>query len=64
MAQYNKYEKARLIGARAFQLAMGAPFLIKLGKKELEEMKYNPVHIAEKEYNEGVLPISVRPKVV
>lgn len=55
-----KYEKARLIGARALQLSMGAPFLIKLSKKELEEMKFNPVDIAKREFEDGVLPMMIK----
>lgn len=58
--EYTKYEKARMIGARALQLSMGAPFMIKLSKKELEEMKFNPIKIATKEFDEGVLPINVK----
>ncbi|MCC7574417.1 DNA-directed RNA polymerase subunit K [Candidatus Woesearchaeota archaeon] len=55
-----KYEKARLIGARALQIGMGAPFLIKLSKKQLEELKYNPLEIAKKEFEEGVLPMQIK----
>ncbi|MBN2368426.1 DNA-directed RNA polymerase subunit K [Candidatus Woesearchaeota archaeon] len=58
--KYTKYEKARMIGSRALQIAMGAPFLVKISKKDLEGMKYNPIKIATKEYEEGVLPISIR----
>ena len=61
-----KYETARIIGARALQIASGAPFLIKMGEKELKELSYNPVEIAKKEFEAGVIPISVRrplPKV-
>ena len=57
--QYTKYEKARMIGSRALQISMGAPFLIKLSEEELEEVKHNPIEIALKEFNEGVLPITV-----
>jgi DNA-directed RNA polymerase subunit K/omega len=39
---------------------MGAPFLLKLEKKELEGLKYNPIEIALREFEEGVLPITVR----
>ena len=39
---------------------MGAPFLIKLDAQALENLNYNPVEIAKIEYNEGVLPISVK----
>ena len=55
-----KYEKARLIGARALQISMGAPFLIKLSKKQLEELKYNPLDIAKKEFEEGALPMEIK----
>jgi DNA-directed RNA polymerase subunit K len=59
MEQYTKYETARIIGARALQLAMGAPLLLKLSKKELEELNYNTVRIAMKEFEKDVLPITV-----
>jgi DNA-directed RNA polymerase subunit K len=55
MEEYNKFEKARLIGARALQLALGAPPLIKVNKKE---DRY--IDIAKKELEKGVLPITVR----
>ncbi len=58
--KYTKYEKARIIGARALQISMGAPFLIKMDKENLEAVKYNPVKIAEKEYDKGVLPLTIK----
>ena len=48
-----------MIGARALQLSMGAPFMIKISKKELAEVKFNPVRIATLEFNKGALPINV-----
>lgn len=57
---YTKYEKARLIGSRALQISMGAPFLVKLSPKNLEEIGYNTVEIAKMEYKEGVLPMTVK----
>ncbi len=57
---HTKYERARIIGSRALQISQGAPLLIKLSKKELEELKYNPVEIALKEYDEGVIPLDVK----
>lgn len=48
-----KYEKARIIGIRALQIALGAPVLVKVGKDA------SPVDIAEKELKERVLPIIV-----
>jgi len=58
--EYTKYEKARMIGARALQIAMGAPFVIKISKEQLEELQYNPIRIAELEYNKGVIPLSIK----
>ncbi len=55
-----KYEKARMLGSRALQIAMGAPFLVKLSEKDLEDIGYNPVEIAKLELEKGVLPITVK----
>jgi len=57
---YTKYEKARMIGSRALQLSMGAPFLVKLSNEELTKIKFDPIEIALKEYDLGVLPITVK----
>jgi len=57
---YTKYEKARMVGSRALQLSMGAPFLIKIAPAELEKMRYDTIEIALKEFSEGVIPITVR----
>ena len=57
---YTKFEKARMIGSRALQLSMGAPFLLKLNDDDLQKIKYDPIEIAILEYNEGVLPITVK----
>ena len=59
---YTKYEKARLIGSRALQLATGAPFVLKLSKKELESINFNPIEIAKKEFEKGVIPIEINKK--
>ncbi|HLD05272.1 MAG TPA: DNA-directed RNA polymerase subunit K [Candidatus Nanoarchaeia archaeon] len=61
--RYTKYEKARMIGSRALQIAMGAPALVKLTKKQLEEIKFNPVEIAKLEFEQGVIPIDVKRKL-
>lgn len=58
--EYTKYERARIIGSRALQISMGAPFLVKLSKKRLEELKYNPVEIAKEEFEADAIPITVR----
>ena len=55
-----KYEKARLIGARSMQISMGAPIMLKMTTKRFEELKYDPLEIAKLEFEEGVLPISIK----
>lgn len=54
---YTKYEKARLIGARALQIKMGAPVLIKVPM----DVK-RPLDIAKLELEKDVLPITVKRK--
>ena len=56
---FTKYERTRLIGARALQLSMGAPMLLKLSDEDLEGLKYRVVKVAEKEFEEGVIPLSI-----
>ncbi len=55
-----KYERARMLGSRALQIAQGAPIMVKLKPEELEKLKYNPVEIAKLELEAGVLPITIR----
>lgn len=58
--KFTKFERARIIGARALQLAMGAPLLIKR-PAEL----FNTIKIAEMEFEKGALPITIkRPRPV
>ena len=58
--QFTKYEIARILGARALQLAMDAPILLKIDKEKLEEINYDVLKIAEMEFEAGVLPITVK----
>ncbi|MEZ3115309.1 DNA-directed RNA polymerase subunit K [Halobaculum sp. MBLA0147] len=51
--RYNRYEKARILGARALQVAYGAPVLVETEQSE-------PILIAAEEYDAGVLPFTVR----
>ena len=60
MEEYTKYEHARIVGARALQISMGAPFMVKLTDEDLKKMSYNPVEIAKLEYSKGLIPISVK----
>ncbi|MDE1851161.1 MAG: DNA-directed RNA polymerase subunit K [Candidatus Micrarchaeota archaeon] len=52
--KYTKFEKATIIGARALQLAYGAPPLIDV-PKDISD----PLELAEKEFEEDVIPIAV-----
>jgi DNA-directed RNA polymerase subunit K len=58
--KFTKYEEARILGARALQLAMNAPLLVKIDEKDLEKIHYDALKIAEIELKSGVLPISIK----
>jgi len=51
--EHNRYEKARIIGARALQVSYGAPVLVDTEQTE-------PILVAAEEYDAGVLPFTVR----
>ena len=53
MESYTRYEKARIIGARALQISMGAPLLIKTSR-------IDPLEIAIEEFQKDVIPITVK----
>ncbi|OIO41400.1 DNA-directed RNA polymerase subunit K [Candidatus Pacearchaeota archaeon CG10_big_fil_rev_8_21_14_0_10_31_9] len=57
---FTNYERARILGARALQIAMDAPLLIEISEEELEKIGYNPIEIAKLEFNSEVLPITVK----
>ncbi|UZE93879.1 MAG: DNA-directed RNA polymerase subunit K [Candidatus Pacearchaeota archaeon] len=59
-SEYTKYERARILGARALQISANAPILFKMSKEELENINYDPIKIAELEFEEGILPITVK----
>jgi len=50
-----RFEKARIVGARSLQLAMGAPAFI-----AIEGPYRGPIDVATKELEEDALPISIR----
>jgi DNA-directed RNA polymerase subunit K len=52
---FTKYERARIIGARALQLSLGAPLLIRRPKD-----KYDVVELAATELDKDVLPITIK----
>lgn len=49
-----KYERARVLGTRALQIAMGAPVMVEL------EGETDPLEIARKELKHRRIPIIVR----
>lgn len=51
--KFTRFERARIIGARALQIARGAPILVKTEEKD-------PLRVAEVEFEKGVLPLNVR----
>ncbi|GBE55755.1 MAG TPA: DNA-directed RNA polymerase subunit K [Euryarchaeota archaeon] len=50
-----RYERARIIGARALQISMGAPPMIKVSKNSVD-----PITIAIKELDVGIIPMTVK----
>ncbi len=50
-----RFEKARIVGARALQISMGAPVLV-----EISESFLSPIDIALEELESGILPITIR----
>jgi len=52
--EMTRFEKARLVGARALQLAMGAPPLIELTKGLFE-----PFEIARAEFDKNLIPLTI-----
>ncbi len=58
--KFTRYEIARILGARALQIAMDAPLLYKIEKERLEAIRFDPLKIADIEFKAGVLPITVK----
>ena len=58
--EFTKYERARVLGARALQIAMNAPLLIKIKQEDLEKIKFDALKIAEIELDSNILPISIK----
>ena len=51
--KYTRYERARIVGARALQIFMGAPVFI-------DTVSMDPLEIALEEMRLGVVPITVK----
>ncbi len=55
MSSYTKFEKARIIGARALQVSMGAPVIL-----DVPSTVFDPVDIAMLEFENDVIPITIK----
>jgi DNA-directed RNA polymerase subunit K len=55
MEALNKYEKARILGARGLQISLGAPVLVDVPKSVGE-----PLEIAQIELEKDAIPIVVK----
>ncbi|MGC8562645.1 MAG: DNA-directed RNA polymerase subunit K [Thermoplasmata archaeon] len=53
--KYTKYEKARIVGARALQISMGAPIIIEIPKDIID-----PLRIALVEFENDAIPMTVK----
>jgi len=53
--KFTRFERARIIGARALQISMGSPILLEVPKGVVD-----PIEIAGLEFEKGVIPITVR----
>lgn len=53
--EYTRFERARILGARALQISLGAPLLI-----DLPSTLVDPVEISELEFAANRIPITVR----
>ncbi len=52
--KYTRYERARIVGARALQISMGAPVLMKDAKT------VEPIEVALAELEHDLIPITVK----
>lgn len=52
--ELTRFEKARIIGARALQIAMGAPVLLEVNSAK------DPLVIAKLEFEKSIIPLTVK----
>lgn len=57
--EYTRFEVARIIGARALQISMGAPVLLKIDEQD----KASPLTLAKMEYDASIIPLTVKRKL-
>ena len=52
-----RFEVARLVGARALQISLGAPILIEVTGR------FDPIEIAKTEFKNKIIPITIKRKL-
>ena len=52
---FTRFERARILGARALQISMGAPSVLDASSVEID-----PMLIAVREYQAGSVPLTVQ----
>lgn len=55
-SEMTRFEKTRIISARALQISMGSPILVKTNA-------HDPKQIARLEFEKSILPITVKRRV-
>jgi len=56
--RYTRYERTRIISARALQIAQGSPVLVKSPKDS------SPIEVAGLEWEKGMIPIDIKKREV
>ncbi len=52
---YTRFERARILGARALQISMGAPGVLDAVRADVD-----PLRIAVREFQSGSIPLTVQ----
>ena len=50
-----RFEVARIIGARALQISLGAPILV-----DVKQEKFDPIKLAEEEFKACMIPMTIK----
>jgi len=58
--KYTRFETARILGARALQISMGAPIMVLCSSDD----NFDPLEIAMHEMEKGLIPITVKRRIV
>lgn len=53
--KFTRFERARIVGARALQISMGAPVLV-----DIPDEMIDPIEISIIEFDRGAIPMTVK----